>query len=75
MSFYKVPAMCRVKFALRHTYITSDIAVSTDVGPCRPSLGQDGKTKVFVTFKKKKKEWKYSFPVPSPNLNPTNNFG
>ena len=31
-----------------HHIATSDIA-STDVGPGLPSLGQEGKTKVFVT--------------------------
>ena len=40
----------------------------------RPSLGQEDKTKVFVTLRrKKKKEWKYPFPVPSPNPNPNCN--
>ena len=36
-------------------------------------LHQEGKTKEFVTLrrKRKKKEWKYPFPVPSPNPNLT----
>ena len=48
-----------------HHIATSDIAVSTDVGPGLV-LGQEGKAKVFVTFKKKKGGMEISIPRPQP---------
>ena len=70
-----VPARCRVKVALRHTYIIlSHVTLhqrTSDQAQCR--LG--GQDKGVCHFKKeKKKEWKYPFPVPSPNPNPNCNI-
>ena len=43
-----VPARCRMKFALRHTFITLPQVVSHIAGlRTRLKLGQEGKTKVF----------------------------
>ena len=50
----EVPARwCRVKVALRHTYITLPQVTSRIAGLRK--LRQEGKTKVFVTFLKQKK--------------------
>ena len=42
-----------------HHIATSDITVATDVGP-----GQEGKTKVFVTLRRRKKKEQWN-PFPS----------
>ena len=71
--YIKVPARCRVRVALRHTYIILPQVTShqrmSDQAQSR--LEQE---KGFCHFKKEnKKEWIHQFPVPSPNLNPNCN--
>ena len=64
-----VSARCRVKVALRHTYITlPQVASHTARLRTRLKLGQEDKTNMSVTLEKK--DSLNPFPDPSPNPNP-----
>ena len=62
-----VPARCRVKVALHHTYITLPQVASHIAGlRTRLKLGQEGKTKMFShILKQKKRNWPYAGGVAS----------
>ena len=68
--YVNVPARCRVKVALCHTYIILP-QVTSHQRMLDQAHSRRGHDKGVCHFKKEnKKEWKYQFPFPSPNPNP-----